>query len=42
MGGTGAIRAAINKIAQLKQRHAFSYDRDELVQMLDKALDANP
>ena len=38
----GTIRGAIEKIAQLNQRHAFSYDRDELVKMLDEALAANP
>ena len=38
----GTIRAAINKVAQLNQRHAFSFDRAELVEMLDKALQANP
>ena len=38
----GTIRAAIKKIAQLNQRYAFSYKRDELVQMLDKALESNP
>ncbi len=38
----GTIRAAIDKVAQLNQRHAFSFDRDELVLMLDKALQANP
>lgn len=36
-----AIRAAIERLVQLNQRHAFSYDRDTLVTMLDEALAAN-
>jgi NAD(P)-dependent dehydrogenase (short-subunit alcohol dehydrogenase family) len=35
------IRAAIEKLVQLNERHAFSYDRDALVNMLDEALAAN-
>lgn len=36
------IRKAIEELAQLNQRHAFSYSRDELVEMLDVALAENP
>lgn len=36
------IRKAIEELAQLNQRHAFSYSRDELVEMLDAALAENP
>jgi NAD(P)-dependent dehydrogenase (short-subunit alcohol dehydrogenase family) len=32
------IRQAIQELAQLNEGHAFSYDRDELVEMLDGAL----
>ena len=35
------IRAAINKIVQLNEDHKYSYDRDELVKMLDEALAAS-
>jgi NAD(P)-dependent dehydrogenase (short-subunit alcohol dehydrogenase family) len=36
-----AIRAAVDRLVQLNQRHVFSYDRDTLVTMLDEALAAN-
>jgi NAD(P)-dependent dehydrogenase (short-subunit alcohol dehydrogenase family) len=36
-----AIRATIDKLIQLNERHAFSYDRDSLVKMLDEALSAD-
>jgi NAD(P)-dependent dehydrogenase (short-subunit alcohol dehydrogenase family) len=36
------IGKAIEELAQLNQRHKFSYSRDELVKMLDEALQANP
>ena len=32
------IRKAIEEVVQLNQRHAFTYDRDALVRMLDSAL----
>ncbi len=32
------IRKAIEELVQLNQRHAFTYDRDALVRMLDSAL----
>ena len=32
------IRAAITRLVQINEAHDFSYDRDELVQMLDEAL----
>lgn len=32
------IRSSINKLAQLNQAQPFAYDRDKLVEMLDKAL----
>jgi NAD(P)-dependent dehydrogenase (short-subunit alcohol dehydrogenase family) len=35
-----AIRAAIERLVQLNERHVFSYDRDTLVNMLDEALAA--
>ncbi|MEZ5458077.1 MAG: SDR family oxidoreductase [Steroidobacteraceae bacterium] len=34
------IRKAIEELAQLNERHAYSYDRDTLVRMLDEALAA--
>lgn len=33
------IRAAISRLVQINEGHAFSYDRDELVRMLDEALE---
>lgn len=36
------INKAIEELAQLNQDHKYSYSRDELVQMLDAALQANP
>jgi len=33
-----AIRKAIQELVQLNQDHPFSYDRDELIRMLDEAL----
>jgi len=36
-----AIRAVIERLVQLNQGHAFSLDRDSLVNMLDEALAAN-
>jgi reactive intermediate/imine deaminase len=36
------IRKAIEELAQLNERHAYSYDRDTLVRMLDQALTAAP
>jgi NAD(P)-dependent dehydrogenase (short-subunit alcohol dehydrogenase family) len=36
-----AIRAAIERLVQLNDRHAFSYDRDSLVSMLDDRLAVN-
>ncbi|NQU47599.1 MAG: SDR family oxidoreductase [Planctomycetes bacterium] len=35
------IRAAMNKVVQLNADHEYSYDRDELVKMLDEALAAS-
>ncbi len=35
------IRQAIQELVQLNEGHAFSYDRDELVRMLDEALSTN-
>jgi hypothetical protein len=32
------IRKAMEELVQLNQRHAFSYDRDALIRMLDSAL----
>lgn len=32
------IRQAVRELAQLNESHAFSYSRDELIQMLDEAL----
>ena len=32
------IRAALRRLVQINEGHAFSYDRDELVRMLDEAL----
>jgi reactive intermediate/imine deaminase len=34
------IRKAVEELAQLNERHAYSYDRDALVRMLDNALAA--
>lgn len=34
------LREAIRRVAELNQGHEFSYGRDELVRMLDEALDA--
>ena len=34
------IRKAVEELAQLNERHAYSYDRDALVRMLDDALAA--
>jgi len=34
------IRKAVSELVQLNERHAYTYDRDELVAMLDEALDA--
>jgi NAD(P)-dependent dehydrogenase (short-subunit alcohol dehydrogenase family) len=36
------IKKAIQEVAQLNQDHAYSYSRDELVEMLDEALKENP
>jgi NAD(P)-dependent dehydrogenase (short-subunit alcohol dehydrogenase family) len=36
------IRKAIEELAQLNERHAYSYNRDTLVRMLDQALAAAP
>lgn len=36
------IRQAMRELAQLNEGHAFSYGRDELVQMLDEALSEAP
>jgi len=36
------IRQAMRELAQLNEGHAFSYSRDELVQMLDEALSEAP
>jgi len=36
------IKKAIQELAQLNQDHAFSYSRDDLVKMLDEALQENP
>jgi hypothetical protein len=36
------IRQAVQEVAQLNEGHAFSYSRDELVDMLDAALAAAP
>ncbi len=33
-----AIRQAIQELVQLNEGHAFSYDRDGLVQILDEVL----
>lgn len=35
------IRTAIEELVQLNEGHAFSYDRDQLVEMLDQALSAD-
>jgi hypothetical protein len=32
------IKKAIEELAQLNERHLYSYDRDTLVKMLDEAL----
>ena len=40
--GEVTIRKAIEELAQLNERHAYSYDRDALVRMLDQALAAAP
>jgi NAD(P)-dependent dehydrogenase (short-subunit alcohol dehydrogenase family) len=36
------IRKQIEQLAQLNERHPYSYSRDELVKMLDEALKASP
>ncbi len=36
------IRQALTEVAQLNEGHEYSYSRDELVEMLDRALDAAP
>jgi reactive intermediate/imine deaminase len=36
------IRSAIQEVAQLNERHPYSYDRDTLVRMLDGALAKSP
>jgi len=36
------IRKVLEELVQLNHGHEFSYDRDELVQMLDEALDPQP
>ena len=36
------IKKAIQELAQLNQDHTYSYSRDELVKMLDEALNENP
>lgn len=36
------IRTAVQELAQLNERHAYSYDRDTLVRMLDQALAQSP
>ena len=36
------IRKQIEQLVQLNERHAWSYDRDTLVKMLDEALKASP
>lgn len=33
------ISAAITRLLQINEAHEFSYDRDELVRMLDEALE---
>lgn len=40
--GELTIRTAIQELAQLNERHAYSYDRDTLVRMLDAALAQSP
>jgi hypothetical protein len=35
------IRKAIAELVQLNERHAYTYDRDELITMLDEALEAS-
>jgi NAD(P)-dependent dehydrogenase (short-subunit alcohol dehydrogenase family) len=32
------IRKAIEELVQLNEKHTFSYDRDELIRMLDEAM----
>ena len=34
------IRKAIAELVQLNERHAYSYDRDQLITMLDEGLGA--
>lgn len=40
--GGWTIRKAIEEVAQLNERHAYSYDRSALITMLDAALKASP
>lgn len=40
--GEMTIRTAIQELVQLNERHAYSYDRDTLVRMLDAALAQSP
>jgi reactive intermediate/imine deaminase len=40
--GELTIRKAIEEVAELNERHSYSYDRDTLVRMLDQALVASP
>jgi NAD(P)-dependent dehydrogenase (short-subunit alcohol dehydrogenase family) len=36
------IAKAVEELVQLNQRHKYSFSRDELVQMLDKAMQEHP